>query len=72
MASALVVDDKEENLYFLEVLLKGNGWEIQTARHGAEALAKARQNPPNIIVSDLLMPVMTAIRCCAIGRPTRG
>ncbi len=58
MIRALVVDDKEENVYYLEALLKGNGFEVDVARHGAEALVKARQHPPKVIVSDLLMPVM--------------
>lgn len=54
----LVVDDKEENLYYLEALLTGHGFEVSTARHGAEALSVARKRPPDVVVSDLLMPVM--------------
>jgi PAS domain S-box-containing protein len=58
MTRVLLVDDKEENLYYLSVLLRGTGYEVETAMHGAEALVKARRTPPNVIVSDLLMPVM--------------
>jgi PAS domain S-box-containing protein len=58
MNRILIVDDKEENLYYLQALFAGHGWEVVTARHGAEALVKARQKPPQITVSDLLMPVM--------------
>ena len=54
----LIVDDKPESLYLLRAMLQGNGCEVDEARHGAEALVKARQNPPGIIISDLLMPVM--------------
>ncbi|MBS0633661.1 MAG: response regulator [Verrucomicrobia bacterium] len=58
MTRVLIVDDKEENLYYLEALLGGNAYEVVSARHGAEALVLARKDPPDIVVSDLLMPVM--------------
>ncbi len=58
MTRVLIVDDKEENLYYLEALLTGHGCSVESVRHGAEALVKARQNPPDLVVSDLLMPVM--------------
>jgi two-component system, cell cycle sensor histidine kinase and response regulator CckA len=54
----IVVDDKEENLYYLSALLTGHGYEVVTARHGAEALVKARLDPPALVIADLLMPVM--------------
>jgi PAS domain S-box-containing protein len=54
----LIVDDKDENLYYLTALLGKNGCEVESAHHGAEALVKARKAPPEIIISDLLMPVM--------------
>ena len=58
MKRVLVVDDKAENLYLLRALMQGHGFEVDEARHGAEALAKARARPPQLVVSDLLMPVM--------------
>lgn len=58
MTRVLIVDDKPDNLYFLRALLQGNGCEVEEARHGAEALVRARQNPPELVISDLLMPVM--------------
>jgi two-component system cell cycle sensor histidine kinase/response regulator CckA len=58
MKRALVVDDKEDNLYYLETLLKAHDFTVVLARHGAEALVVARQAPPDLVISDLLMPVM--------------
>ena len=58
MIRVLIVDDKEENLYYLRTVLEGHGFAVETACNGAEALSKARENPPELVVSDLLMPVM--------------
>ncbi|WP_156254637.1 hybrid sensor histidine kinase/response regulator [Sandarakinorhabdus oryzae] len=54
----LVVDDKADNLYLLQALLTGHGFTVEAARHGAEALAMARQHLPILCITDLLMPVM--------------
>lgn len=58
MTEILVVDDKAENLYLMRALLEGHGFTVSEARHGAEALVKARQTHPQLVISDLLMPVM--------------
>ncbi|MDB6175243.1 MAG: sensory box protein [Chthoniobacteraceae bacterium] len=58
MTRILIVDDKEDNLYYLRTLLTGEGSAVESASDGIEALVKARLNPPDLIVSDLLMPVM--------------
>jgi two-component system cell cycle sensor histidine kinase/response regulator CckA len=58
MTLALVVEDNTQNLYYLQALLEGHGFHVMTARHGAEALVRARQARPDLVISDLLMPVM--------------
>lgn len=58
MTRVLLVDDREDNLYYLTALLGTQGCDVEAARHGAEALVKARKAPPDVVISDLLMPVM--------------
>jgi signal transduction histidine kinase len=64
MKSILIVDDIADNLYFLEVLLKANGFEVRSAGNGAEALQSARDSPPDLILTDILMPVMDGFTLC--------
>lgn len=58
MPHVLIVDDNAENLYLLRALLQGHGHSVDEASDGSEALAQARQRPPDLIISDLLMPVL--------------
>lgn len=58
MTKILVVDDKQENLDFLQAFLGKHGYAVDTAHHGAEALAIAARAMPDLVISDLLMPVM--------------
>ncbi len=64
MNKILIVDDQEQNLYLLKILLEGHGYQVIEATHGAEALQKARLNPPTMIITDILMPVMDGFSLC--------
>lgn len=55
---ALVVDDQRANRLLLVNLLKPLGFEVMEASNGEEGVAKAGQFQPDIILMDLLMPVM--------------
>ncbi len=59
-----MVDDNDVNRYQLEVLLSGNGYQVVTACHGAEALELATSEPPDLVITDILMPVMDGYTLC--------
>ena len=56
MKRVLVVDDHESNRYLLRALLQGSGYGVEEAENGNDALAIARASPPDLVISDLLMP----------------
>jgi PAS domain S-box-containing protein len=58
MTRVLLVDDKPDNLAYLGGLLQSNGFDVELTHHGADALARAHEHPPDVVISDLLMPVM--------------
>ena len=59
MAKVLVVDDEADIRLLHRVLLESAGHEVTEAIHGAEALEAAKASAPDLIVTDLMMPVMT-------------
>jgi CheY-like chemotaxis protein len=54
----LVIDDHEENRLVLTSILKPLGFEVCEAEEGVEGLKKMREFQPDLIITDLVMPVM--------------
>ena len=58
----LVVDDSDESLRLFSTIFKNKGYRVSTAANGKEALQKLRKVPADLILSDILMPVMDGFR----------
>jgi CheY-like chemotaxis protein len=58
MATILIVDDEAPILDFLTELVSGAGHTVLGAMNGSDALLLAQQYHPELIISDVMMPVM--------------
>src|SRR6186713_2092118 len=61
MALILVVDDRSINREFLAALLGCVGYDVLEAPDGNEALALAGRERPDLVITDLMMPVMDGL-----------
>jgi len=64
MANILIVEDEMMNRSMLELTLLQAGHNVACAADGATALAIAQQQPPDLIITDVLMPVMDGFELC--------
>jgi len=60
----LIVEDVEDSRVYLRQALESAGYEIIESSNGAEALMAAQQTPPDMIVSDIMMPEMDGFELC--------
>ena len=64
MNTILIVDDIFENLYLLRVIFEKSGFKVLEAGDGKEGLEVLSKNEVDLIVSDILMPVMDGYMFC--------
>jgi DNA-binding response OmpR family regulator len=67
----LIVDDEADFLSSMEYWFKSQGYAVQTAPDGAQAIELLKKNVPNIIFLDIKMPVMDGIETLKIIRKMR-
>ncbi len=56
ISKILVVDDSPTERHFLNSLLTKQGYQVVLAESGEEAMAKAKQEKPDLIIMDVVMP----------------
>jgi len=64
----LLVDDQKDVVEFLGYNLKKEGYQTYTATSGQEAIQKAREILPQLIILDVMMPEMDGIEACNVIR----
>lgn len=52
----LVVDDLADNLFLLQTFLEAEGFEVETADNGSQALNQISAKPPDLVLLDVMLP----------------
>ena len=60
----LVVDDDPQIRRILERMLVGSSYEVRTAGDGLAALNQVKEDPPDLVILDIMMPGMSGIEVC--------
>ncbi len=64
----LIADDEPDILEIISYNLTKEGYEVITAKNGNEAIEKAKQYSPDLIILDVMMPYKNGVEVCAILR----
>jgi two-component system, OmpR family, alkaline phosphatase synthesis response regulator PhoP len=61
----LIVDDEPDFVTMLKQDLQSEGYAVEVAYNGVEAIQKVKQNPPDAIVLDIMMPEKDGFEVCS-------
>jgi CheY-like chemotaxis protein len=61
MASILVVDDNDDSIRIIQTVLESNGYGVRIAKSGKEALERVKEEVPQLILLDVMMPEMSGM-----------
>lgn len=64
MKRVLIADDDETNRDLIRKALRKDRWEVVEARDGVEALTLARDEKPDLLILDIMMPVKNGYEVC--------
>lgn len=68
----LIVNDNPDHLEMMRVLLEKAGYRVLTARDGREGVSLASARRPDLVISDVNMPVLDGIGLCRLLRAEHG
>ena len=60
----LIADDEEDVKIVIQLFLESKGYEIATAYDGLDAIDRAREEKPDMIILDVMMPVIDGFEVC--------
>ncbi|EMS81462.1 MULTISPECIES: response regulator transcription factor [Desulfotignum] len=63
--TVLIVDDEPDFVTMLKQDLHSEGYAVEVAYNGVEAIQKVKQSPPDIIVLDIMMPEKDGFAVCS-------
>jgi DNA-binding response OmpR family regulator len=66
MTKILIAEDERDIRDLITFTLQFAGYEVMSASNGEEAVSKARQETPDLILMDVRMPRMTGYEACAV------
>jgi len=61
VARILIVDDEPDVRYMIRVILESAGHEVTEARNGAAGLTSVTSAPPDLVITDVMMPTMNGV-----------
>lgn len=67
-ATVLIVEDEENILLSLEFLLSKEGYAVHIARDGAAALLALQEQPPDLVLLDVMLPLIDGFEVCRLIR----
>jgi len=66
MPKVLVVDDDPDLVAICSIVLESEGYEVEAARNGSEAIDKLEQDDVDVVLLDVMMPVLDGLSVCKI------
>jgi CheY-like chemotaxis protein len=68
MAKVLVVDDDPDLLAICSLILESEGYDVEAARNGCEAMEKISKSEPDVVLMDVMMPTLDGLTVCKMTK----